>query len=208
MKAIRFGHSPCMCAPDRMMSGKKASGEDRSDRRPEHFRGEHPLERADRNMLELLQELRVAQIGVQILFAGLITVTFTERFTRVDTTQRWIYVAVLLLTTVCTGLLIAPAAVHRMSFGMGMKPQVVRLGHRLFQVGLAMLALTLSAAVLLVLDVTLGRMTALALTVPVLLVLVGLWFVLPLPAYRRAARAGPGTEDRDGPGVRPSRPVG
>ncbi len=183
-----------MGVPDGLTSGESG---------PEHSRGERPLERADRNMLELLQELRVAQIGVQILFAGLISVTFTERFARVDATQRWIYVAVLLLTTVCTGLLIAPAAVHRMSFAMGVKPQVVRLGHRLFQVGLALLALTLTAAVLLVLDVTLGRVTALALTVPVLLVLVGLWFVLPLPVCRRASRATPGTDERSALGNRP-----
>lgn len=162
------------------------------DRLPES-RGESRLERADRNMAELLQELRVAQIGVTILFAGLISVSFTERFARVDLTQRWIYVVTVLLTVVSAGLLIAPAAVHRMTFSMGVKPEVVGLGHRLFQAGIAALAVTLSAAVLLVLDVTLGRGPAVGLSALVLLLLVGLWFVLPLPVRRAAER----TEDAE-----------
>ncbi|MGQ0573292.1 MAG: DUF6328 family protein [Pseudonocardia sp.] len=154
-------------------------------------RRESADERADRNMSELLQELRVAQIGVTILFAGLISLSFTERFARVDTTQRWTYVAAVLLTVMSAGLLIAPAAVHRMTFAMGVKPQVVALGHRLFQIGLAALALSLAAAVLLVLDVALGRGTAVAITAPVLGVLVALWFVLPLPVRRAAERPRP-----------------
>ena len=83
--------------------------------------GESELHRADRNMLELLQELRVAQIGVQILFAGLISVSFMEWFQRVDAFQRWTYVVTLLLAAVTTGLLVAPAAAHRMTFGRGVK---------------------------------------------------------------------------------------
>lgn len=162
---------------------------DRPEQERDRARGESPLERADRNMLELLQELRVAQIGVQILFAGLISVTFTERFARVDATQRWVYVITLLLTVVSAGLLIAPAAVHRMLFGMGAKPQTVALGHKLFQAGLVTLALTLTSAVLLVLDVTLGRGTAIALSVAVLVLLGALWFVLPLPVRRSAERS-------------------
>lgn len=162
---------------------------DRPDRERDRARGESPLERADRNLSELLQELRVAQIGVTILFAGLISVSFTERFARVDATQRWIYIATVLLTVVSAGLLIAPAAVHRMTFAMGVKPQIVQFGHRLFQVGLAALALSLAAAVLLVLDVSLGRTEAMWLAAAVLLLLVGLWFVLPLPVRRSAERS-------------------
>ena len=86
-------------------------------------RGESELHRADRNMLELLQELRVAQIGVQILFAGLISVSFMERFANVNAFQRWTYVVTLLLAAVTTGLLVAPAAAHRMTFGRGVKPR-------------------------------------------------------------------------------------
>lgn len=176
-----FRAHPVMAAPG-------TSGSSGDDRLLES-RGETPLERADRNMSELLQELRVAQIGVTILFAGLISVSFTERFARIDPTQRWIYVVTVLLTVISAGLLIAPAAVHRMTFSMGVKPQVVSLGHRLFQAGTATLALSLSSAVLLVLDVTLGRGPAIGLASVVLLLLVTLWFVLPLPVRWAAERA-------------------
>lgn len=187
MKIVTIGHSGHMAAPSATSSTDRPA--DRSAQERDRARGENPLERADRNMLELLQELRVAQIGVQILFAGLISVTFTERFARVDPAQRWMYVVTLLLTVVSAGLLIAPAAVHRMVFGMGAKPQTVTLGHRLFQAGLVTLALTLTGAVLLVLDVTLGRGAAIVFAVAVLVLLGGLWFALPLPVRRAAERA-------------------
>ena len=144
-------------------------------------------------MAELLQELRVAQIGVQILFAGLITLTFTERFARIDAVQRWEYVVTLLLAAITTGLLIAPAAVHRMTFGRGVKPQTVRLGHRFFQIGLAALALTLVGAVLLVLDVAMGRGFALVVAVVLGVVLLVLWFVVPLPVRNAGSHTPNGT---------------
>jgi hypothetical protein len=144
-------------------------------------RDEGPLRRADRNMLELLQELRVAQTGVQILFAFLLTLSFTDRFGRIDEVQRWTYVATLLLSVLTAGLLVAPAAAHRVTFRHGLKPETVVLGQRLFVAGLGALALTMSGAVLLVLDVSVGRGFAIPVAVVVGLVLVGLWFVLPLP---------------------------
>ena len=148
-------------------------------------RGERPVERADRNMVEMLQELRVAQTGVQILFAFLLSLSFTERFARIDDFQRWTYVVTLLLTSITTGLLVAPAAIHRMLFGRGVKAATVRLGHHLFVAGLAALALTLVGAVLLVLDVAVGRSFALWSAGALGVLLVGLWFVLPLPIRRR-----------------------
>ncbi len=148
-------------------------------------RGEHPLQKADRNMVELLQELRVAQTGVQILFAFLLSLSFTERFARIDEFQRWTYVVTLLLTSVTTGLLVAPAAIHRMLFARGVKAVTVRIGHRLFMIGLAALALTLVGAVLLVLDVVMGRTFAGWAAMALGVVLAGLWFVLPLPVRAR-----------------------
>jgi hypothetical protein len=154
-------------------------------------RGEGPLQRADRNMVELLQELRVAQTGVQILFAFLLSLSFTQRFVEITAAQRWIYVVTLLLSVLTAGLLVAPAAVHRMTFGRGVKAETVLLGHRLFSAGLGALALTMTGAVLLVLDVVAGRAYAVAVAVVVAVVLIGLWFVLPLPLLRRArAKAG------------------
>lgn len=152
--------------------------------------GEGPLQRADRNMVEMLQELRVAQTGIQILFAFLLSLSFTERFGRIDDVQRWTYVVTLLLTTVTTGLLVAPAAVHRILFARGLKAEVVRIGQRLFVAGLVGLTCTLVGAVLLVLDVAIGRGPAVPVAAGAGLVLAGLWFVLPLAALRRAGRRG------------------
>src|ERR687893_200198 len=74
-------------------------------------RGEGPLQRADRNMIELLQELRVAQTGVQILFAFLLTLSFTERFGSIDEVQRWTYVVTLLCSVLTAGRRVCPAGV-------------------------------------------------------------------------------------------------
>src|ERR687893_1514953 len=120
-------------------------------------RGEGPLQRADRNMIELLQELRVAQTGVQILFAFLLTLSFTERFGSINEVQRWTYVVTLLCSVLTAGLLVAPAAVHRVTFRRGLKAETVQLGHRLFGIGLATLVVTLVGCVLLVLDIVVGR---------------------------------------------------
>jgi hypothetical protein len=168
------------------------------DRMSAAKRSEGPLERADRNMGEMLQEVRVAQIGVQILFAFLLSLSFTERFGRINEFQRWTYVVTLLLTSLTTGLLVAPAAIHRMLFGRGVKAITVRLGHHLFLAGLASLALTLVGAVLLVLDVAVGRSFAVWSSAALLVLLVGLWFVLPLPVRRRNDHTAPdGADDEE-----------
>ncbi|MHA6625151.1 DUF6328 family protein [Pseudonocardia sichuanensis] len=163
-------------------------------------RNEGPLERADRNMVELLQELRVAQTGVQILFAFLLTLSFTERFGSIDDVQRWTYVVTLLCSVLTAGLLVAPAAVHRVTFGRGLKAETVQLGHRLFSLGLGSLVLTLTGAVLLVLDVAVGRPFAITAAAVVCAVLVALWFVLPLPMLRRDG-VGPARGAADGGGT-------
>jgi multisubunit Na+/H+ antiporter MnhE subunit len=167
-------------------------------------RRETPEERADRNMNELLQELRVVQAGVQILVAFLLSMSFTERFARIDDFQRWTYVVTLLLSMLTAGLLIAPAAVHRATFRRGLKPQTVQTGHELFAAGLATLVLTLTGGTLLVLDVAVGRGFAVACAVVVGLVLAGLWFVLPLPLLRHQIHE----EHEDTPGDRDDGPIG
>jgi hypothetical protein len=159
-------------------------------------RGEGPLQRADRNMIELLQELRVAQTGVQILFAFLLTLSFTERFGSIDAVQRWTYIVTLLCSVLTAGLFVAPAAVHRVTFRRGVKAETVQMGHRLFTLGLGALALTLTGSVLLVLDVAAGRPFAITAAVVVCVVLCLLWFALPLPLLRRG-RVEP--DDGEGP---------
>jgi Family of unknown function (DUF6328) len=152
-------------------------------------------------MIELLQELRVAQTGVQILFAFLLTLSFTERFGSIDEVQRWTYVVTMLCSVLTAGLFVAPAAVHRVTFRRGIKAETVQLGHRLFALGLGALALTLTGSVLLVLDVAVGRSFAIFAAVVVGVVLGLLWFVLPLPLLRRA-RSDPDEGEGPPPGDR------
>jgi multisubunit Na+/H+ antiporter MnhE subunit len=161
-------------------------------------RNESPEERADRNMNELLQELRVVQAGVQILVAFLLSMSFTERFARIDEFQRWTYVVTLLMSMLTAGLLIAPAAVHRVTFRRGLKPEIVQTGHKLFAAGLATLVLTLTGGTLLVLDVAVGRTFAVDCAIVVGLLLAGLWFVLPIPLLRHQVRE----EREESPGER------
>src|SRR3954451_4598393 len=119
-------------------------------------RSECALERADRNMNALLQELRVAQTGVQILFAFLLTLVFQQRFADITEAQRWTYVGTLLLSVVTAGLLVAPAAVHRVTFRRGLTMEPLLLGRWLFTFRLSMLPVPMAGGVLLVWDVAVG----------------------------------------------------
>jgi hypothetical protein len=151
-------------------------------------RAEAPLQRADRNFAELLQELRVAQTGVQILFAFLLTLSFTDRFAGIDAFQRGVYVFTLVSSATTAALLIAPVAVHRLLFQRGRKRELVRAGHRLALCGLLTLVATMLAGLLLVLDVVVvGRVAAVATTAALAGVFVTLWVGLPL-RLRRGGR--------------------
>ncbi|MFI7322977.1 DUF6328 family protein [Streptomyces venezuelae] len=151
-------------------------------------RNETPLERADRNFAELLQELRVTQTGVQILFAFLLTLAFSPRFPSLDAVQRGTYVTTLLLAVLAAALFTAPAALHRSLFQQRAKPLIVRVSSRLAAVGLGVLVLTLAGSVLLVVDVTSGRTEGILAGAGTLLMCVGLWGVLPRLARRPLAR--------------------
>jgi hypothetical protein len=151
-------------------------------------RAEAPLQRADRNFAELLQELRVAQTGVQILFAFLLTLSFMDRFAAIDAFQRGVYVFTLVASAVTVALLIAPVAVHRLLFQRGRKRELVRVGHRLALSGLLSLAATMLAGMLLVLDVVVGRVAAVSVIAVLAAVFVALWVGLPL-RLRRGERS-------------------
>ena len=141
---------------------------------------ETATERADRNFNELLQELRVAQAGVQILFAFLLTLPLQNRFPELDDWEIAMFVAALLLSACATVCLIAPVAYHRALFARKMKHKVVKAASRFAMVGLALLAMAITCAVDLVLDLVLGRTPALIIAAG-LFVLLGLtWAVLPL----------------------------
>jgi len=145
---------------------------------------ETEAERADRNFGELLQELRVAQTGVQILFAFLLTLPLQARFATLRTWDRILVAADLLTTAVATGCLIAPVAYHRVLFRRRMKDEIVLAADRLAKFGLAALGLGIVLSVLLALDLLLPRGYAWAGGAAIAVLIVLLWWVLP--AIRRA----------------------
>ena len=142
-------------------------------------RGETPMQRADRAYGEILQEVRVAQTGVQILFAFLLALAFQARFGSITTFQRGTYVATLMLCAGATALLIAPAAFHRVIYRRRLKQQLVSVANRLALSGLVLLLLSMTSAVLLIMDVVLGLVPAIALAAVVLAWFTMWWFVLP-----------------------------
>ncbi|WP_055551467.1 DUF6328 family protein [Streptomyces sp. NBRC 110028] len=161
------------------------------DDAPRTVRRETALERDDRNFAELLQELRVTQTGVQILFAFLLTLAFTNRFGTLDEVQRGTYVATLLLAVVAAALFTAPAALHRTLFRRGAKRRVVDVSGRLASAGLYVLTMAFTGSVLLVVDVVLGRGPGIAAATGTFAVCCGLWGVLPRWIRRRMAHPPP-----------------
>jgi hypothetical protein len=151
---------------------------------PPPARQESEAERLDRNYSELLQELRVAQAGVQILFAFLLSLAFTNRFGMINSLQRGMYVAALLLSAAAAALLIAPVAFHRLVFRRRQKDDLVDMSNRLALGGLVALFLAIVSSLLLILDVVLGNGWAIVATGAIALWFLLLWFVLPIPARR------------------------
>lgn len=147
-------------------------------------RDETPAERADRNLLELLQELRVATTGVQVIFAFLMAVPFQQRFETVTTFQKQVYFATLLLSVAATAFMIAPSAYHRLNFAQSDKRHIVDAASRLAIIGLVCLALAMTGAVLLITDFLFQAGTVSITVALVALLFITLWFVLPL--IRRA----------------------
>jgi hypothetical protein len=137
-------------------------------------------ERADRNFGDLLQELRVAQTGVQILFAFLLTLPLQARFEKLDDWEIAVFVTALLLSAGASVCLIAPVAYHRALFARKMKHQVVKAASRFAILGLALLAMAITCAVDLVLDLVLGRTPALLIAAGLAAVLFLTWAALPL----------------------------
>jgi cation transport ATPase len=115
-------------------------------------RSEEEQERLNRQMTELLNELRVAMPGVQVLFAFLLAVPFQQRFQEVNAFQRDVYFVTLLAAMVATAFLIAPSAYHRIAFGQHEKPNIILVGTVQFICGLIALAIAMNGAVLLVTD--------------------------------------------------------
>lgn len=158
-------------------SGGQASGR---DARP----GENEDERADRNFNELLQELRVAQTGVQILFGFLLTMPLQARFDRLDSYERTLLVVAVLLLAVATAFLIAPVAWHRALFRHRLKPEIVDAASGFAKAGLTALGLGIVTSMLLMLDLVLPRWAATALGLGLGVLLLSLWAVSPVVRRR------------------------
>ncbi len=158
------------------MATAPATGEPRAG----SGRSETEEERLDRNLGELLGELRVALPGVQVLFAFLLVVPFNPRFTTLSSGQKHLYLASLLFAGVASALLIAPAAHHRVTFRLQDKRYLVLAANRLAIVGLACLAIAMTAAIALVTDVVFDTDTAIAAAAGIGLLFLSLWGLLPL----------------------------
>ena len=153
------------------------------DERPE--RGETPKEQLDRELIELLNELRVVLPGVTVLLAFLLAVPFAKGWTRVTEFQRDVFFVAFLSSSVSGAFLAAPSSYHRLRFHQGDKAQLVRLGNTLAIAGIAAAAVSLEAVVLLVIDFVLSRGAAIAAAAALFVVVVSLWYVLPLRAALR-----------------------
>jgi uncharacterized membrane protein YiaA len=157
------------------------------ERHPETGRDETEQERVDRNLQEMLGELRVALPGVQVLFAFLLVVPFNQRFGEVTSFQKGMYFATLMFTTASAVCLIAPSVHHRLEFRQQNKEEIVTTGNRIVIVGLALLAVSMSGAVLFITDVLYDAGTTAAVAIGLALGFGLVWYALPL---RRIASRG------------------
>jgi predicted membrane channel-forming protein YqfA (hemolysin III family) len=140
--------------------------------------------RLDRELIEFLNELRVVLPGVQILFAFLLTVPFTNQFSEITNGQRRVFFATFLFTTTSTALLIAPSAYHRLRWRQHDKEQMLRTANRLSIAGMGFLTLALVCAAFLVTDLLFHATVAAVVTA--LVAGLFLWFWWGLPLLRRA----------------------
>jgi hypothetical protein len=151
---------------------------------PPDPRDESQAERDDRNLAELLQELRVAGLGVQVLFGFLLALPFTTKFSRLGQWQRDLYLAGLMLAAVSTALLLGPVAYHRMVFRRRQKEHLVRAANLMAVLGLAAVGLAISSAVLLVTSYVATALPAALITIFIAALFGGLWFAFPLARHR------------------------
>jgi hypothetical protein len=146
--------------------------------------GETEKEKSDRQLIELLNELRVALPGAQVLLAFLLTAPFQSHFTRTTDFERAVLFVGILSTGAGVVLLMAPSVYHRIRWNEGGKEDVVRVGHRLFLIGTACLALGMFCSVFVVADFLFG-LTAAIIGIVLLFVLVAVtWYLLPMSRGR------------------------
>jgi hypothetical protein len=151
-------------------------------------REESEEERADRNLQDLLQELRVALPGVQVLFAFLLTVPFSQRFTDLSNFEKKLYFGVLICVALATVMLVAPTAGHRILFRRQQKEFIVTISNTLALVGLLLLAIGMTGAIALISNFIFGTTTAVVSSIVMAVAYAGFWYLGPL---RRRAQLPP-----------------
>jgi Family of unknown function (DUF6328) len=142
--------------------------------------GETEKQRVDRELIELLNELRVALPGVQILFAFMLVVPFNQRFVGLSSLERWTYYAALLFAALATILLIAPSSYHRLRFRQGDKEQMLFTSNKLLVSGLICVAISMTLALGLISEFVFGTWPAAIASVGVAGALAWFWYGLPL----------------------------
>lgn len=167
-----------------------------SDQR--YDREESPTARLDRHWIELLQELRVAQTGTQILFAFLLTIAFTVPFAEAGSFTRTTFALTLVAAAMATGLLIAPVSVHRLVYRRQLRPELVDVASKMAGAGLFLLLLTVSGGLLLALDATLSRGVAIGVVAAIAGWFGAFWYGVPI-LLRRRARSSEQVEPEDAP---------
>ncbi|MBP0450456.1 hypothetical protein J5Y04_12935 [Kitasatospora sp. RG8] len=173
-------------------SGGPAATPEQTRTQPRTGRQESPEERADRRWSEMLQEVRVAQTGSQILFGFLLSVAFMPRFAELGAFDRGLYVVAVVLGALATAALTAPVSYHRVLAGRRLKPQLVDGAARLVGAGLVLLALAVGSALLLLLRVATGAAAAAGIAAGVMLWFATCWLFLPVHALRHYLANGHG----------------
>ena len=143
-----------------------------------------PESKQDRELIELLNELRVALPGVQVMFAFLLAVPFSQGWAKVTDTQEVSFLVALLTTALASALLIAPSSFHRIQWRQGDKEKLLVISNGLAIAGLALLAIAMCAVVFTITDYVVGGQFAIWSTVLMGLTFALLWYVIPL--YRRS----------------------
>jgi hypothetical protein len=160
-------------------------------------REETEEERLDRNLSELLQELRVALPGVQVLFAFLLAVPFQQGFEKITSFQKDVYFGTLICTAIAAVMLISPSAYHRVTFRYQQKRRLIFYANRFSIVGLVFLALAMTGAIMLITNVLFGATATIVVSALAALSFGFFWFALPLQRRLRLAAA---QEPLGGPG--------
>ena len=152
---------------------------------PRDGRDETKLERSDRNLVELLQEVRVVQTGVQILFGFLLTIAFQPKFEKLSGFQKGVYFGTLAAAATTLIMLTAPTSWHRILFRQGDKEHLVKVANRFMIIGLTAMGLTMIGVVILLSDLTFSPVLTVIITTAAVAACAILWYALPL-ARRRA----------------------